>query len=240
MPGASTIPSTPTRPIRPTRAVRPSPSDHAHSQSNGSIPPLTPNTPTYSPLHDASSLPLPTTPQTPTPAPSSFPSRSHDTRRKSTASSISSRRKPVPLTSDDVALVLLPLGRQDGSRSLDTTNPFVDQHMPSPVVDTPFPGSSNPVSPPQYILAVAAPSTGLYAPAYSPDHDDAASSSLSRQLSITPAYIECGLPTPGNGRSMEQLPVYAEDVQTEPDTLARKCWLWGFLFPVLWIIGMAM
>lgn len=53
-------------------------------------------------------------------------------------------------------------------------------------------------------------------------------------------YVESGLPTPGAGRSREQLPMYAEDVQTEPETLARKCWLWGFLFPLLWLVGMAM
>jgi hypothetical protein len=34
--------------------------------------------------------------------------------------------------------------------------------------------------------------------------------------------------------------VYAEEPQTEPKTLARACWLWGFAMPLLWIIGMLM
>lgn len=38
----------------------------------------------------------------------------------------------------------------------------------------------------------------------------------------------------------ENLPVYAAEPETEPQTLARGLWLWGWGFPVLWIIGMCM
>ena len=41
-------------------------------------------------------------------------------------------------------------------------------------------------------------------------------------------------------RSTECLPQYTEETRTEPKTLARCLWLWGWLFPPLWIIGMFM
>ena len=42
------------------------------------------------------------------------------------------------------------------------------------------------------------------------------------------------------GLSVEDLPRYAEETQTEPKTLARSLWLYGFLLPLLWVIGSCM
>lgn len=69
---------------------------------------------------------------------------------------------------------------------------------------------SDPSSPPRYVLDVAPP---LY-------------------------DIESGLPSPS--RSQENLPVYNEENATEPKTLARACFLWGFACPLVWIVGMCM
>ena len=66
-------------------------------------------------------------------------------------------------------------------------------------------------TPPRYILEVAPPSYAI--------------------------DIECGVPT---ARSAEDLPIYNEENATEPKTLARSCWLWGFIFPLLWLIGLCM
>ena len=40
--------------------------------------------------------------------------------------------------------------------------------------------------------------------------------------------------------SNEALPRYAEEAQTEPKTLARGLWRWGWVCPLLWAIGMTM
>ncbi|OCF56192.1 hypothetical protein L486_06133 [Kwoniella mangroviensis CBS 10435] len=39
-------------------------------------------------------------------------------------------------------------------------------------------------------------------------------------------------------QSSDELPCYAEETQTEPKTLARALWKWGWICPLLWIIGM--
>ncbi|WVR09757.1 hypothetical protein IAU60_006833 [Kwoniella sp. DSM 27419] len=44
-------------------------------------------------------------------------------------------------------------------------------------------------------------------------------------------------PSP-TGWSTDELPLYTEDTRTEPLTLARGLWLWGFLCPLLWFLGM--
>ncbi|CAD6586969.1 MAG: hypothetical protein TREMPRED_004614 [Tremellales sp. Tagirdzhanova-0007] len=38
--------------------------------------------------------------------------------------------------------------------------------------------------------------------------------------------------------SSDTLPQYAEEAQTEPKTLARSLWKWGWVCPLLWAIGM--
>jgi len=40
--------------------------------------------------------------------------------------------------------------------------------------------------------------------------------------------------------SSDHLPRYAEETQTEPRTLARGLWRWGWLCPLLWAVGMCM
>jgi hypothetical protein len=40
--------------------------------------------------------------------------------------------------------------------------------------------------------------------------------------------------------SREDLPVYAANTETEPQTLARGLWVWGWAIPLLWIVGMCM
>lgn len=56
-----------------------------------------------------------------------------------------------------------------------------------------------------------------------------------------PRYIlEVAPPLYDVAHSSDELPVYNEENATEPKTLARSCWLWGFLFPLLWLIGMSM
>lgn len=181
--------------------------------------PSTPTRPARSSPSSASSQSLPPlTPDTFTPVrdhsldtPGTPPTTS-PSRRKSTAS-IHTRRKPVPLSPEhDIALEDLR-GRALNTPTTAATDPFSD---------TRYAPSTSSVEPPRYVLDVAPP------PTYHTGH---ASSSQAM-------YVESGLPSAAVSR--EQLPVYAEDVQTEPDTLARKCWLWGFLFPILWLVGMSM
>lgn len=40
--------------------------------------------------------------------------------------------------------------------------------------------------------------------------------------------------------SVEELPRYAAEGETEPKTLAKGLWRWGWLCPLLWAIGMCM
>jgi hypothetical protein len=40
--------------------------------------------------------------------------------------------------------------------------------------------------------------------------------------------------------AIEDLPRYAEEEETEPKTLARSLWKWGWLCPLLWAVGMCM
>ncbi|ORY28033.1 hypothetical protein BCR39DRAFT_446188, partial [Naematelia encephala] len=46
--------------------------------------------------------------------------------------------------------------------------------------------------------------------------------------------------TPSTSTSMthEDLPRYTPDTQTEPKTLARGLWRWGWVCPLFWAVGM--
>lgn len=221
--------------ITPTTPIRPPP---LSSSDSPSLPPLTPDSHTPTQVSSTQSPPTPNTPLSP--APSSFLTQS--SRRKSTAS-ISSRRKPVQanigLEGDyEIALNEIRTHR----RSLDTASMMDMAMTPTTASTDPFsdPGftSSTPTAtpssagPPRYVLEVAP-----LPPTY---HYDLNGPYSFRPHTHPSAYIESGLSGPSAQSTREQLPIYAEDVQTEPDTLARKCWVWGFLFPVLWLIGMAM
>ncbi|KAL7423078.1 hypothetical protein Q5752_002377 [Cryptotrichosporon argae] len=88
--------------------------------------------------------------------------------------------------------------------------------------------------PPVYVLAVdpplhlPSPSDPAGAPPYTPPPGQPARTGQSNPtFGVT---LERDVP--------EDLPTYAEDCETEPKTLARGLWRWGFAFPLLWFIGM--
>lgn len=136
----------------------------------------------------------------------------------------------------------LPWGQPAHSAPLDGEDPFVvssdDTSTPAtiryslpptyaPVSDsTPSARPPTPARPPAYTPVPAAPPSPETVPPasqYSPAIDVGVSSHLAG-----PAYAQ------------EQLPGYASECETEPKTLARGLWLWGFLCPLLWLIGIWM
>ena len=52
-------------------------------------------------------------------------------------------------------------------------------------------------------------------------------------------HINGGMPS-GEDDVLEELPTYTKDPKTECATLSRGCWLFGFVFPPLWGLGMCL
>ena len=71
-------------------------------------------------------------------------------------------------------------------------------------------------------------------------------------LPSTPAYFSSSTLVPHGGQSLdvdtgmrrysaeEELPRYVPQEETEPATLAKWLWTWGWLCPILWAIGLCM
>lgn len=202
--------TTPASPIRPEQSVYRM-STSNHTTRSLPIDTNPPQTPTTPAF-------LPSTPVSPpgawSPRTPTSPATQAVAKRKSSASI---RRKPVPLEMDDMALPTFQLGTPRTNTSSAPGTPST----PSSVLRTPG-------APPTYVLPVNPPSypAGSSTSPYVPRHDAQA------------LGIDTGL---GQSRAtLEDLPRYTEDMETEPQTLARSLWKWGWLCPLLWAVGMCM
>nr|XP_031859537.1 uncharacterized protein CI109_004999 [Kwoniella shandongensis]KAA5526609.1 hypothetical protein CI109_004999 [Kwoniella shandongensis] len=210
-----TIPTTPSR----STSVPTTPTSHI-----GSTPPLTPSSSTISTLgdftpcshvEDVSSL-------TPAHTPSAQ-SQEYDNRR----SIISIRRKPVPTHDESDAIPIIPssVGIAVQSEENDDEDPFRST--------TSLPDRST--HPPSYILPVvpiSQPETETQPPSYIP------SSAGIPSIDPVPTLFDISLGESSSSPTFsEDLPRYAEQTQTEPKTLAKALWKWGFLCPLFWIVG---
>ncbi|WVQ63593.1 uncharacterized protein L199_001746 [Kwoniella botswanensis] len=252
-------PTTPSTPVRPPRSDRRLTLESIASVSSQvptdhSTPP--PALPASSPASSEENQPqTPKTPTTPT-------SRPKLANRESTSSI---KRKPVPSTPEDLSpsmeLAGLPSSKSFDSPLITTIRSSRDEQPPRYIlpVDLPLPiaesiqnhpeagpsSSSSPSEDEQIDFSASRP------PSYANDIHQArpiitASTSTSRnhQTSHEELYFD---PTAGLGghqsptftlQSSDELPCYAEETQTEPKTLARALWKWGWICPLLWIIGM--
>ncbi len=132
------------------------------------------------------------------------PSRPEIENRKS---SVSIRRKPVPLPDDTVHFEPADLQRE-ASRPTDEARISTES--------------------PTYILPVDPPESISEPPSY-----PYPTSSLGFTHVVDPV-------TSFTSHTTEYLPRYAEETQTEPKTLARGLWRWGWICPLLWLLGMFM
>lgn len=173
--------------------------------------------PSTPPLLPSAVIGSPGTPTVQTPT-----TPTHSLHRVGNRKSISNiRRKPVPLTSDEFGLELTHI----------QTNP--DGHPSTPI--TPTPGSYPPMYPyspsPSHVLMVDPPTYPVDDPFRTPT-----ASAMQSRASLP----DFNMTVHGSRPSGEDLPTYAVETQTEPETLARGLWRWGFAIPILWIIGMCM
>lgn len=171
----------------------------------------------------------PDSPSTPPLLPSAYVARSPDSPTVQTTQSLhrvgnrksigNIRRKPVPLTPEDFDLELARI----------QTNP--DGHPSTPV--TPTPSSYPPTYPysPSHVLVVDPPTYPVDDPFRTPT-----TSAMQSRASLP----DFDMTVHGSRSSGEDLPTYAVETQTEPVTLARGLWRWGFAIPLLWTIGMFM
>jgi hypothetical protein len=105
--------------------------------------------------------------------------------------------------------------------------------VPQDSEDGPFELSTmTPTQPPRYVLPVEPLGSPL-----PPSYIEPASTS---NLNLTPEMDVYGTGPSMESMAMDELPRYAEESATEPKTLARGLWLWGWACPLLWAIGMCM
>ncbi|WVQ95323.1 hypothetical protein IAU59_002419 [Kwoniella sp. CBS 9459] len=260
----------PTTPVRPPRSLRrltlEAPLSAAFisecsEDTYSTPPPPPPPLPSSgcSSLDDAPHEAEPTTPSTP-----KTPTRARIANRKSTASI---RRKPVPLTAEDLTLELggavhdeplpvtpsvsrpitpgVPLSAAEHDSSLALSSSF-SAEPPRYIlpVDPPFASTSR-VPPSQERYDTSIDFSASRPPSYAGDHDARPSPSYAGRPSQDPfADLSGGLggnlagASTSQAHMMEDLPSYAKETETEPKTLARALWRWGFLCPFLWFIGM--
>ncbi|WVW80569.1 hypothetical protein I302_102555 [Kwoniella bestiolae CBS 10118] len=249
-------PTTPSTPVRPPRSER-----RLTLESIVSLPQLTNDETPPPPLPSSSSTSegnghdsRPQTPRTPsTPTPTSRPKLAN---RKSTSSI---KRKPVPTTPEDISLELAGL---TSSRSFDSPLTARSSRDEPPryilPVDLPSTQSSNqaveiqphnqpeagPSSAGQIDFSASRPPS--YANDHLPQPQSLVTPSPSRdeirhgddELYYDPTAGLGGNPSFTTLQSSDELPCYAEETQTEPKTLARALWKWGWVCPLLWFIGM--
>jgi hypothetical protein len=235
--------STPATPARPPRSLH-----RLTIISTASSPLLSPvaadplQTPSFAPSSWNSPVTdsTPTTPRTPgTPTHPDVARPLLNNRRS--ASSV--RRKPVPVSIGD-ELDRSELAEMQGGQSpweaVSTRSPF-DERRKS-VSTLSISTLSTPASlrsePPRYVLAVDVPLPT--SPAQYPTSTPLPSYTLPSASSATLVPSQFDIDTSFGARSAEDLPGYAVKTETEPKTLAKALWKWGFLFPLLWLIGMCM
>ncbi|WRT70832.1 uncharacterized protein IL334_007831 [Kwoniella shivajii] len=236
--------SRPTTPVRPPRSERRLTQESIHTTTNTTattandesvvIPPIP-----SSLITSSSSIKAQNDDE-----PQILPSTPKLSNRKSTCSI---RRKPVPHSDE-----LTP----EYTSSSSSTSKVTEQSVPSSSTI-----SSIDAEPPRYLLPVDPPvlssTPNAPFPTAGGQDEDHRGDSVDFSASRPPSYIhqnnhdihhhaEHFDPTLGLGegnadrglRSTDELPRYAEETQTEPKTLARALWKWGFLCPLLWLIGM--
>ncbi|KAK4688766.1 hypothetical protein P7C73_g1347, partial [Tremellales sp. Uapishka_1] len=102
---------------------------------------------------------------------------------------------------------------------------------------SPLPPVPAPVQPPRYVSSVERPTPspaaeGSGSPTYPSIPSPARLTPASPSSERLPTYSDHS-----HSHSLDELPTYAEEPATEPKTLSRGLWSWGFLCPLLWIIG---
>ncbi|OCF45504.1 hypothetical protein I317_00405 [Kwoniella heveanensis CBS 569] len=267
----------PTTPVRPPRSLRrltlETPLSTPDSFEDITPPPPVPSS-SITPGASGKDTPFevePTTPSTP-----KTPTRPRIVNRKST---VSIRRKPVPLAPEDLALESSDLGfvvhvHDEPLPATPSVSQLVTPRAPLYVATESAAASSSsssrsPVEPPRYIPPVDPPLPSTSQVPHSPaeQYDTSIDFTASRPPSYAGdhAHVQCvlsspahaahssqdpcvdlsgGLGGPSAGHSasyanmMEDLPSYAKETETEPKTLARALWRWGFVCPLLWFIGM--
>lgn len=185
------------------------------------VPPLSintgPSTPTLARGDLTASSPDSPSVQTPT-----TPTSSH--RRPTARKSISSiRRKPVPLTPDELGHELSHMQSSPNGYAAPPTYPY-----PCP--------SSNTASR-SHVLLVDPPTYPIDDPFLTPQPSATASRASLPDFDMSVHGNTHGRVSAGTA---EDLPTYAVETETEPATLARGLWRVGFVIPLLWIIGMCM
>ena len=187
----------------------------------------TPSTPPSS-FHTGSNTSSPDSPSIQTPT---TPTQSY--YRPGQRKSINSiRRKPVPLTPDEFGLELSNL----------QSNPYGHPSTPN----TPTPASSSSAAPPNYPYAQSIPSYShshvllVDPPMYPHFGEDPFRTPQASATASRATLPDFDMAVHGARPSGEDLPTYAIETQTEPETLARGLWRIGFVIPFLWIIGMCM
>ncbi|OCF78940.1 hypothetical protein I204_00884 [Kwoniella mangroviensis CBS 8886] len=252
-------PTTPSTPVRPPRSERRLTLESIASlptqvPSDRSTPP--PPLPSSSPVSSEESEPqTPKTATTPT-------SRPKLANRKSTSWI---KRKPVPSTPEDLSLSLesaaLPSSKSFDSSLIAITRLSREEQPPRYIlpVDVPVPlpvfAQDQPEAGPSSSSASQTSQIDFSAsrpPSYANENHQAPRpiitasipTSENHQTSHDELYFD---PTAGLGghqsptftlQSSDELSCYAEETQTEPKTLARALWKWGWICPLLWIIGM--
>ncbi|KAK8850665.1 hypothetical protein IAR55_004585 [Kwoniella newhampshirensis] len=210
----------------------------SQTQSIMATPPLSPSTTTTTTttttIEDDCS---PSPSDLDTPASASYP-ESTKARRQST---ITINRKPVPcLSENDLAqaheVIISPRLVVNREAYLDEDNdPFRTTSSTSPPLRPPPPIYTLPRMPSSHHAYILPPS---YLPAAPTPEFDIGPVSSPFMLDTVHAYSSS--PSGSLGVDMnnaEGLPVYAEENQTEPKTLARALWKWGFLCPFFWLVG---
>ena len=213
----STGPSTPPprRPSRPARST-----ERLTIYTNSSTPSFTPDsTPTPTPNSDSTPADPLQTPTTPTRA-------HHKTGNRKSIGNV--RRKPVPLTQDDLELELSHIQSSPDS-------PFTPGTPGPPVAYRP------PTYPYQRSIASTTRSHVLLPdpPLYVAGIDDPFMTPPIEYTSRT-SLPDMDQAVMGRSSMREDLPTYEIETKMEPATLARGLWRVGWVLPIFWIIGMCM
>ncbi|RXK41049.1 hypothetical protein M231_01680 [Tremella mesenterica] len=170
----------------------------------------------------SSSTSTPTSPFSPSQSSeSSIPSIPKPVILSNKKSTSSIKRKPVPISQEDITLQIT---------SSQGTLPSISTSVTK--------NSSNEIPPPIYVLPVDPPrpshdSNTSLPPSYIGAPVETREDEPAERL-VEPQVVGMGL---NRDMSFESLPTYAEENQTESNTLATGLWKYGFFCPLLWIIG---
>ena len=210
----NTDPSTPIRP-RPTRPARSTERLTSYTSSS---------TPSFTPDSTPDNTTTPTDPlQTPTPT---TPTRAH--HKSGNRKSIGNvRRKPVPLTQDDLDLELSHIQHSPDGMTTPSDAPPVSYRPPNYPYQQSMHSSTR-----SHVLLVDPP---VYVPA---DNDPFMTPRTEYQSRTSLPDMDQAVM--GRSSEGESLPTYEVETKTEPATLARGLWRVGWAIPILWIIGMCM